>query len=69
MAKTGMPASAFSPSPSWWLPSAMPAIPRMAVPILCTADVFAVYYWRKHAAASRLFSLTPWVWWASRSAR
>jgi len=33
------------------------------LPILCTADVFAVYYWRKHAAASRLFSLTPWSWW------
>lgn len=31
------------------------------LPILCTADVFAVYYWRKHAAANRLFSLAPWV--------
>jgi uncharacterized membrane protein YfcA len=25
------------------------------------ADVFAVVYWRRHAAASRLFSLAPWV--------
>jgi uncharacterized membrane protein YfcA len=31
------------------------------LPILCTADVFAVYYWRRHAAATRLFSLAPWV--------
>jgi uncharacterized membrane protein YfcA len=25
------------------------------------ADLFAVSYWRRHAAASRLFSLAPWV--------
>jgi uncharacterized membrane protein YfcA len=31
------------------------------LPILCTADLFAVYYWRLHAAAGRLFSLAPWV--------
>jgi uncharacterized protein len=31
------------------------------LPILCTADLFAVYYWRRHAAAGRLFSLAPWV--------
>ena len=31
------------------------------LPMLCTADVFAIYYWRRHAAASRLFSLAPWV--------
>jgi uncharacterized membrane protein YfcA len=31
------------------------------LPMLCTADVFAVFYWRRHAAASRLFSLAPWV--------
>ena len=31
------------------------------LPILCTADLFAVYYWRKHASAKRLFSLLPWV--------
>jgi uncharacterized membrane protein YfcA len=31
------------------------------LPILCTADVFAVVYWRGHAAAGRLFSLAPWV--------
>lgn len=31
------------------------------LPILCTADIFAVVYWRRHAAAWRLFALTPWV--------
>jgi uncharacterized membrane protein YfcA len=31
------------------------------LPMLCTADIFAVIYWRRHAAAWRLFRLTPWV--------
>ncbi|MGJ5816689.1 sulfite exporter TauE/SafE family protein [Paludibaculum fermentans] len=31
------------------------------LPLLCTADLFAVIYWRRHAAAGRLFSLVPWV--------
>lgn len=31
------------------------------LPILCTADVFAVIYWRRHAAAGRLLSLVPWT--------
>jgi len=31
------------------------------LPVLCTADLFAVYYWRRNAAARRLFSLAPWV--------
>lgn len=31
------------------------------LPILCTADLFALYFWRKHSAANRLFSLAPWV--------
>jgi uncharacterized protein len=31
------------------------------LPVLCTADVFAVIYWRRHAAARKLFSLAPWV--------
>ncbi len=31
------------------------------LPILCCADLFAVYYWRRHAAANRLFALMPWV--------
>ncbi len=31
------------------------------LPILCTADLFAVFYWRRHAAANKLISLVPWV--------
>ena len=31
------------------------------LPLLCTADIFAVLYWRRHAAAWRLFKLAPWV--------
>lgn len=31
------------------------------LPILSTADVFAVVYWRRHAAAKKLFTLAPWV--------
>jgi uncharacterized protein len=31
------------------------------LPLLSTADVFAVLFWRKHADARKLFSLIPWV--------
>jgi uncharacterized membrane protein YfcA len=31
------------------------------LPMLCTADIYAVIAWRRHAAARTLFSLTPWV--------
>ncbi len=31
------------------------------VPILSTADVFAVWYWRRSAEAKTLFKLIPWV--------
>jgi hypothetical protein len=31
------------------------------LPVLCIADVFAIYYWRRHAAAWKLFALAPWV--------
>jgi uncharacterized membrane protein YfcA len=31
------------------------------LPILTTADIFAVLYWRKRAEAKQLFSLAPWV--------
>src|SRR5688572_7051807 len=30
-------------------------------PILSTGDVFAVFYWRRHAEARQLLSLIPWV--------
>ncbi|MFN3323839.1 MAG: sulfite exporter TauE/SafE family protein [Bryobacteraceae bacterium] len=31
------------------------------LPILCVADVFAIWYYRRHAALWQLFSLAPWV--------
>jgi uncharacterized membrane protein YfcA len=30
-------------------------------PMLSTGDMFAVFYWRRHADAKKLFSLIPWV--------
>jgi uncharacterized protein len=32
-----------------------------ALPVLITADLFAVWYWRRQAEARQLFSLAPWV--------
>ncbi|MEP7354779.1 MAG: sulfite exporter TauE/SafE family protein [Acidobacteriota bacterium] len=32
-----------------------------ALPILVTADVFAVWYWRRQSEIQSLFSLIPWV--------
>lgn len=32
-----------------------------ALPILMTADVFAVAYWRRHAQTRQLFAMIPWV--------
>ncbi len=31
------------------------------LPLLCTADLFAVVYYRRHARTRRLFYLAPWV--------
>src|SRR3712207_5679162 len=31
------------------------------LPLLCTADLFAVVYYRRHAQTRRLFYLAPWV--------
>ena len=31
------------------------------LPLLCTADLFAVVYYRRHAQTRRLFHLAPWV--------
>lgn len=62
VAKTGMPGVGILAIPALVL---MVGDARHAaawtLPILCLADLFAVYYWRHHNAANRLFSLTPWV--------
>jgi uncharacterized membrane protein YfcA len=31
------------------------------LPVLCTADLFAVWYWRRRAEAGQLFALAPWT--------
>ncbi len=31
------------------------------LPLLCTADIYAVIAWRRHAETRKLFSLAPWV--------
>lgn len=62
MAKTGMPGLGILAVPMMVL---VVGDARHAagwlLPVLCCADLFAVYYWRKHAAAGRLLNLAPWV--------
>src|SRR5262245_43893310 len=62
IAKTGMPGLGSFVAPLMVL---MVGDARYAaawtLPILSTADVFAVLFWRKHADARKLFSLIPWV--------
>jgi len=62
VAKTGAPGIGSLVAP---LMVMMVGDARMAtawtLPVLCTADVFAVWYWRRHAEARQLFSLAPWV--------
>ncbi|MBZ2186768.1 MAG: sulfite exporter TauE/SafE family protein [Bryobacter sp.] len=62
MAKTGMPGMGILAIPLMVLTVGDARLAAgWLLPILCMADVFAVYYWRKHAAAARLFQLFPWV--------
>ena len=62
MAKTGMPGLGILSVPLMVLTVGDARLASgWMLPILCFADLFAVYYWRKHAAAGRLFSLFPWV--------
>lgn len=62
IAKTGMPGISTMVAPLMVL---MVGDARHAaawtLPILSTADFFAVIYWRRHADARKLFSLIPWV--------
>lgn len=62
MAKTGMPGLGILAVPMMVLAvgDARQAAGWL-LPILCCADIFAIYYWRRHAAAAKLFSLAPWV--------
>lgn len=62
MAKTGMPGLGILAVPLMVLTVGDARLSAgWLLPILCCADLFAVYYWRKHSAAGRLFSMMPWV--------
>jgi len=62
MAKTGMPGLGILSIPIMVLTIGDARLAAgFMLPILCFADLFAVYYWRKHSAAGKLFSLLPWV--------
>lgn len=62
VAKTGMPGIGILVVPMMVL---MVGDARLSagwlLPVLVVADVFAVIYWRRHAATKTLFSLAPWV--------
>ncbi len=62
VAKTGLPAIAILMVPLMILAvgDARQAAGWL-LPVLCTADVFAIVYWRRHVATRRLCSLAPWV--------
>jgi uncharacterized membrane protein YfcA len=62
IAKTGVPGLGILPVPLMVLAVGDARLAAgWLLPMLCTADIFAVFYWRRHAAANRLFSLAPWV--------
>ncbi len=62
MAKTGLPGMGVMVVPLMVLTVGDARLSAgWLLPILCAADVIAIWYWRRHAAAGRLFSLVPYV--------
>jgi hypothetical protein len=62
MAKTGLPGLGILVVPMIVLTAGnAKTSAAWLLPVLCTADIFAVIYWRRHAAAGKLFSLAPWT--------
>lgn len=62
MAKTGMPGMGVLVVPMMVLAVGNARLSAgWLLPIMCMADVLAIWYWRRHAAAGRLFSLAPFV--------
>ncbi|MBI3208486.1 MAG: sulfite exporter TauE/SafE family protein [Candidatus Solibacter usitatus] len=62
VAKTGMPGLGILVVPLFVLTVGdARASAGWLLPILLSSDVFAVFYYRRHAAAGRLFALAPWV--------
>jgi uncharacterized protein len=62
IAKTGMPGVGILVVPVMVL---MVGDARLSagwlLPVLCTADLFAVWYWRRRAEMGQLFALAPWT--------
>ena len=62
LAKTGMPGLAIMAVPLFVLTVGDARLSAgWLLPVLLTADLFAIVYYRRHAAANRLFALLPWV--------
>lgn len=65
-AKTGVPGLGILAVPlmMWAVDGGLPGKapgPGALLPLLCLADVLAVWWYRRQAAANRLWGLTPWV--------
>jgi len=62
LAKTGMPGLGIMAVPLFVLTVGDARLSAgWLLPVLLTADLFAIIYYRRHAAANRLFTLLPWV--------
>ncbi len=62
MAKTGVPGLGILVVPvMFYVVSAPLSGPGTLLPLLCAADLFGVFYFRRHAKAGALFHLFPWV--------
>ena len=62
MAKTGLPGTGVMVVPLMVLTVGDARLSAGHVlPLLCMADVLAIWHWRRHPAAGRLFSLAPYV--------
>jgi uncharacterized membrane protein YfcA len=62
LAKTGMPGLGIMAVPLFVLTVGDARLSAgWLLPVLLTADLFAIIYYRRHAAANRLFALLPWV--------
>jgi uncharacterized protein len=62
MAKTGMPGMGVMVVPLMVLTVGDARLSAgWLLPVLCAADVLAIWYWRRHAATGRLFSLAPYA--------
>lgn len=64
ISKTGLPGMGILvvplmvPVAQGWAPGAGQGL---LLPLLCTADLFAVWWYRRHRAVGRLWGLLPWV--------